>query len=396
MPTLTAKCACFTRLPNPLEDRGIKNYYAIVDVDSIFNLADWRETNVRDPKDSGYVPDQIRKSLLEQDTFFLINRGLAISAESVQHDNRTNTLHIVVSNNQVHGLMDGGHTYLQLEKFKQIKDEREVDPQYVKIEIVTGLDRTRIVNLVDGRNTSNQVKEVSLENLRDSFKELKRVLDGQPYGDKIAYSEYETTTNGGGRAIAKPVSVMEVLKCLVCLDIKNFDDTQHPVEIGTRNNKVIAHFKDHEEELRPLYTLLPSMLHLWDTIGESFVPCYNQGGGKAGKIGGTDNRFFKRRSKPAKLYFLGKTSEWSFADGLRLPVFSAFRSAIRFSKSSCSWRIDDPSRFFVESLGSKLTRVVCQNLIDTQDVTRTVRAESVWAHCYTEAELAVLKSGDGA
>src|SRR5258708_493077 len=112
MSTLTAKCAYFTRLPNPLEDRGVKNYYAIVDVDTIFNLAGWREINVRDPKDSGYVPDQIRKSLLDQDTFFLINRGLAISAQSVHHDNKANTLEIVVSDNKVHGLMDGGHTYL--------------------------------------------------------------------------------------------------------------------------------------------------------------------------------------------------------------------------------------------------------------------------------------------
>jgi len=390
MPTLTAKCAWFARLPNPLEARGIKNYYAIVDVDSIFNLAGWRDINVRDPKDSGYVPNQIRQSLLEQEAFFLINRGLALSAESVHHDNKTDTLQIVVSDKQVHGLMDGGHTYLQLEKFKQIRDERACDPQYVKVEIVTGLDRATIVNLVDGRNTSNQVKEVSLENLRDSFRGLRKILDEQPYGDKIAYSEYETTTDGKGNTIPKPVSIMEVLKCLVCLDTHNFDDSKHPVEIATRNNRVIEHFRKYEQKLRPLYHLVPSMLHLWDTIGENFVTCYNESGGKAGRIGGED-RFFKKRTKPGKLYFTGRTSEWAFADGIRLPVFAAFRSAIRESRGSYSWRIDDPSKFFVEGLGSKLARVVCHSLIDTQDVTRTVRAESVWAHCYSEAELAVLK-----
>ena len=114
----------------------------------------------------------------------------------------------------------------------------------MKVEIVTGLDRATIVNLVDGRNTSNQVKEVSLENLRDSFKGLRKVLDAQPYGDKIAYSEYETTTDGRGNTVAKPVSVMEVLKCLVCLDIKSFDDSRHPAEIATRNNKVIEPFPE--------------------------------------------------------------------------------------------------------------------------------------------------------
>lgn len=391
MPTLTAKCAWFTRLPNPLESHGIKNYYAIVDVDTIFNIAGWREINVRDPKGSGYVPNQIRTSLLQEQSFFLINRGLAISAESVHHDNKSDTLQIAVSDNQVHGLMDGGHTYLQLENFKQIKDERGVDPQYVRIEIVTGLDRAQIVNIVDGRNTSNQVKEVSLENLRDSFRELRKILDAQPYGDKIAYSEYETTTDGRGKTTPKPISVIDVLKCLVCLDPKSFDDTVHPVEVASRNNRVIAHFREHEEQLRHLYPLVPSMLHLWDTIGENFVDSYNAGGGKAGRIGGED-RFFKKRTKPGKLYFLGKTTDWAFADGLRLPVFAAFRSAIRDTRGVYSWRIEDPSQFFVETVGSRLTRVVCRTLVDTQDVTRTVRAESVWAHCYLETELAVIKS----
>ena len=391
MPTLSAKCAWFTRLPNPLETQGIKNYYAILDVDTIFSLAGWREINVRDPKDSGYVPNQIRQSLLDEETFFLINRGLAMSAEAVQHNNKTNTLQITVADPQVHGLMDGGHTFLQLENFKQIKEERGVDPQYVRVEIVTGLDRAQIVNIVDGRNTSNQVKEVSLENLRDSFRELRKVLDAEPYGDKIAYSEYETTTDRGGKTIPKPISVIEVLKCLVCLDVNNFDDTTHPTEVASRNNRVIAHFREHEKDLRRLYHLVPSMMRLWDTIGENFVTSYNASGGKTGRIGGED-RFFKKRRKPAKLYFLGKTTEWSFADGLRLPLFAAFRSAIKRSKAVYSWRIGDPSRFFVQTVGSKLTRVVCQGLINTQDVTRTVRSDSVWAHCYTEMELAVIKS----
>lgn len=392
MAILKASCTHFSRLPNPLESDGIKNYYAVVDVDSIFNLAKWREINIRDPKDSGYVPNQIRESLLEQDLFFMINRGLVISAESVQHDNKSNQLNITVSDNQIHGLMDGGHTYLQLEKFKEIDtDERGVEQQFVKVEIITGLDRDEIVNLVDGRNTSNAVKEVSLENLRDKFKGLKKVLDEQPYGNNIAYSEYETFTNSQGKTVPKPISIMDVLKCLVCLDSKTFSDSKHPTQIATRNNMVIDHFRTHSDELEPLYPLVPDFLQLLDTITKNFVSSYNASGGEAGAIGADNNRFFKKRKTPGKLYFTGSTSDWSFADNLRLPVLAAFRAVIKVHGAKRSWKVDDPSKFFNDVVGPKLTSVVCESLKDTQDVTRTSRAESVWGYCYTAADLAVLK-----
>lgn len=45
---------------------------------------------------------------------------------------------------------------------------------------------------------------MSLENLRDSFRGLRKILDDQPYGDKIAYSEYETTSDGRGNTVPKP------------------------------------------------------------------------------------------------------------------------------------------------------------------------------------------------
>jgi hypothetical protein len=153
----------------------------------------------------------------------------------------------------------------------------------------------------------------------------------------------------------------------------------------------MEHFKSHEENLRPLYPLLPDILRLWDTVEEQFVEQYNASGGKAGGIGSEEHHFFKKRTRPNKLYYTGATSDWAFADGLRLPVFAAFRAALKLKGGKYSWAVD-PAAFFKETVGSRLTRVVCQSLINTQDVTRTVRSESVWAHCYTEAELAVLKA----
>ena len=395
MATLKATCLGFSRLPSPLESSGIKNYHAIIDVDSVFDLSNWREMNVRDPKEFGRVPNLIRDSLLQNEMFLFINRGLTVAADDVRYDNKTGLIEIDVQDKTMHGLLDGGHTYLQLEKFKQSTDERQIPRQLVKVEILTGLDRTKLVDVVAGRNTSNQVKEVSLEELRGAFDELKKALASQSYASLIAYSEYEEMAVSGGKKISKPISVVEILKSLVCMDTENFTEEKHPHRIATSDDKVIEHFKKYQPQLKALYPVLPSILHLWDTIYKEFVPLYNKSGGKAGSIGGSDNRFFKELTskRPRTLHFIAGTGTYSFADSLRLPILGGFRAALRRARNGqYAWKENvDPSELFEKEVGVKLTRVICQSLIDTQDVTRTSRTEGVWAHCYTEVENAVLK-----
>lgn len=394
MATLKATCLGFSRLPSPLDSRGIKNYYAVIDADSVFNLSAWRELNVREPKEFGRVPNLIRESLLRNEAFSLINRGLTVSAKEVRYDNKTGTLEIDMEDKELHSLLDGGHTYLQLEKFQGTTEERQIPQQFVRVEILTGLERDELVDVVAGRNTSNQVKEVSLDELQGAFKELKAVLAGQSYANAIAYSEYETMPGPNDKPIPKPISVVEILKCLVCLDAENFNGERHPHQIATSDDKAIKHFRKYQPQLRPLYVLLPSILQLWDTIYRDFVTAYNQGGGKAGWIGGSGNRFFKELKKTQKtLYFIAETTKQSFADGLRLPILGGFRAALKRGRNGqYAWREGiNPSRFFTDEVGTRLTRVICQSLIDTQDVTRTTRTEGVWAHCYTEVENSILK-----
>ncbi|MBI4042025.1 MAG: AIPR family protein, partial [Deltaproteobacteria bacterium] len=319
-------------------------------------------------------------------------------AKEARFNNQTNLLEVDVEDKEIHGLMDGGHTYLQLEKFKQCKDERQLERQFVKVEILTGLTKDKIVDVVAGRNTSNQVKEVSLAELDGAFKEVKQILANQSYANLIAYSEYEEMKGVDDKMIAKPISVIEILKCLICMDAENFNEEKHPFRIATGDDKVIQHFKKYKQEMKLLYPLLPSILQLWDTIYKNFVSLYNASGGKAGSIGGADNRFFKELKKTQRtLHFIADTSAWAFADSLRLPVLAGFRAALTKTKGGFTWKTEiDPSDFFLKEVGSILARIVCQSLIDTQDSTRTSRTESVWRHCYTEVELALYKKSSKA
>ena len=68
----------------------------MVNVSDLPDLSEWRRINVRDPKLTGSVPNRIRASISDYpDLFAFMNRGIVLSVESVQFDNKTGKLTIV-------------------------------------------------------------------------------------------------------------------------------------------------------------------------------------------------------------------------------------------------------------------------------------------------------------
>lgn len=77
-------------------------------------LEDCRRINPRDPKTTSGVYQSILKTLNEEGRmFFFKNRGLAIIAESVSNDQARSTLTLNFSDENMHGLLDGGHIWLR-------------------------------------------------------------------------------------------------------------------------------------------------------------------------------------------------------------------------------------------------------------------------------------------
>src|SRR5206468_931903 len=141
------------------------------------DLGDWREINVRDAKLRGRVPDAIRKTFSEKaDEFLFMNRGLVIAAEKVefQETGHTKKMDLVMRDPAIHGLLDGGHTYRVVTESASALTSDDA-PRFVRVEIVTGFDRDTISDVVEARNTSNQVRDESLANLREEFEPLKDV-----------------------------------------------------------------------------------------------------------------------------------------------------------------------------------------------------------------------------
>lgn len=74
-------------------------------------------TNPRDQKLTTNIAKGIQESLVSNDgNFHLKNRGMVISALSVNFNNKTNELIIFFENEHEHGNIDGGHTYKIIQK----------------------------------------------------------------------------------------------------------------------------------------------------------------------------------------------------------------------------------------------------------------------------------------
>ena len=159
MKTLNFKTKSFRKVPNPfynVEDyiNSSEMYIMICDVKDIPNDIPM-ETNPREQKLTTGVAKKIRATLRNEKShnFYLLNRGLTLSAKSVQYDNKTDIVTLEFEDLDVHGDIDGGHTYKIILEQQENLDYGE---QFVKVEILTGVE-DMFQELAAARNTSVQV-----------------------------------------------------------------------------------------------------------------------------------------------------------------------------------------------------------------------------------------------
>ena len=120
--------------------------------------------------------------------FYLLNRGILISAKEVSYSNYSNEVTISFEDFDVHGNVDGGHTYKMI---LQERDQIDFGQQYVKIEILVGVEGI-FQALAAARNTSVQVQDKSIAELEDRFDIIKSALAGENYMSRIFFKENDS------------------------------------------------------------------------------------------------------------------------------------------------------------------------------------------------------------
>jgi hypothetical protein len=372
------------KLESPYDREGRRTHMAVVGARNLPpELGTWREVNPRDANVKSYVSRQIRQTLQENpEMFFFRNRGLVVTAKSVKFDNAANRLTLVLDDKEKHGIIDGGHTFKVVRDFledPEAEKEKELVDPILTMQVISGFDDLDdIVDLVEARNTSRQVREDSIEGMRGLFKPIQRILAREPYANKVSYSEFTL----GADNLPRPVNVRDVLAMLICFDIDTFSEDNHPHRAYHSKHAVLQHFKKNEKRMKKLAVLLPDILKLRDMIYRDWPTVYKEVGGPEGGSGkvGSVAGLTVREKATIPLHFVGGMSQFSIPDSYIYPVLAAFRTLVRRQNGGYSWR-KDPDKIF-ESHKEKLIKRIASKVREFKSPNRVGKDTGTWEICY--------------
>jgi hypothetical protein len=323
MHTVRVRVADARRIPHPSIPGVEKHYFLIrvahfpsgIPLDANPRDAEGRDLNRRVYKQ---VEDSLFNRASEIGTFDLMNKGITVVAEKVT---KLSDHEYELTFDEGQGITDGGHTTRLLEK--NLNDETLPAEQHVEMRVITGVQQPLIADIAKGLNTGMQVKPYAIENLRGRFDWMKEIVDGQPFGDLIAWRENED----------KPYNVVDILCLLECVNVHNYpnDTPRHPVAAYDKTSQVINSFADDPERYRAYGPILVDVMKLYDIIRHDFRDTYNKvTKGNAGALKIVD----KASKKKAFSFPFADLpdDEYRLNNGAALPILAAFRNLVEIER----------------------------------------------------------------
>ena len=268
---------------------------------------------------------QVEESMLAEDRMFhLKHKGMTIVASSVElAEGSKDTFIVEFDDESKQGVLDGGHTY------SLIIDNRDDLPedQYVKMEILTGVDPEWIPDVAGGLNTSVQVQPMSLFNLREQFEWIKDELRQEPYFDKIAWRENE-------RREYDARDIISLLYCFNVFAFPNADMQRFPISAYSSKAAVLKEWSKNQDQFKLLRPILKDILVFSDTMSCEAKELYNRA--EAGHRGGRAHFIEHRDSthKPFHFTFLGTTGHDRLMTGALYPMLASFRWMVEVDENT--------------------------------------------------------------
>ncbi len=299
------------RMPDPVfnDEHGTERHFLYVPVSGVPQGLPL-DPNPRIPNIRRSVYREIRRSLVLADgRFHLKHKGITLVAAAVEKQSDTK---YEVRFDEGQGILDGGHTYELIQD--ALREGDLAENQFVKFEIVTRAVADWIPDMAGGLNTSVQVEEMSLDNLKGKFDWLKEVLEEGPMAGRIAYMENED----------KDFDARDLVSVLTCFNIALFprdDSERHPTVAYTSKANTLRLFEQSPAEYQKLKPLVVDILLLHDTVSAEARRFWNDEGGTFGRLA-----FVESRKRGAFIMpFSGEQVEYRLMTGALYPILAAFR-----------------------------------------------------------------------
>lgn len=351
------KVASFRKIPNPYFKQAMQGrtnpemYILICDVLDVPDDIPM-QTNPREQKLTTNVSKKIQASLTNHTdlNFYLLNRGILLSAESISFENSTDEVTITFDDLSVHGNVDGGHTYKIIKDNKALLERGE---QYVKIEVLTGIE-DMFEQLAAARNTSVQVKDKSIAELEKRFELIKNCFVGESFYDDINYKENDI----------KRIDVQDVLSILYLFNIDKYGTdslTSFPISAysskKTCTDTYINASKTLEDKDNPYVKMRPIMvdiIKLYDKLEIGIGDYYKGDGTGIKKYGSVKGVSTHQQGKPPYVSkFYQNEMSYISPNGFILPILGSFRALVRENEQGEYAWIKNPFEV-MDTVGSTL------------------------------------------
>ena len=344
------------------------------------------DVNPRVPKMGTNVAKRLVKAVVEPETdFYINNRGIIIAAKSLSFNSAESEVTIDIGNQDDendkfnYGILDGGHTYTAIIQNRD-KIPKDIE-KFVRMEVITNV--VNITRLSDARNTSVQVSDIALFNLEDSFEDVRRAIQEQPYADKIAYKDNEN----------KPISISELLRLMYAFDVEKYpDDNIAPIQSYSGKAQVFKRYRDAFKSVfyKSLTKQLPKLVDLYDLIerevGDKYVEYKKNLGVSIPRFGAVKG--VESVEKGTKTEFLENKTYYSVSSGYIYPIFGAFRSLLKIDEETGKvYWLYDP----IEIWGEVGTSIV-QNTFETSSNPQLAgKDKQLWLSNYRIVETQSLR-----
>lgn len=298
-------------------------------------LEDYMRVNPRVPSRtqrgilSGPVIKGIQETLEESPEDMAIkNQGIYILVQEAEFRKETGGLgylKLTLTDPELHGIVNGGHTFAAIRDVIEKSEDNEsinLDGAYVRLHVLQNIEKEKLAEIAEGLNRSKQVDDPSLENLRGQFEKIKRVMNGQPGEEQIAYHMGDSGD----------VYISEVLVYIEMFNCERFDEKKHPHNVFSRTKTAMQFFSiDMDKKPSPIDLILPHLpeiLKLADNLCLQTPKAAKKVGFEFGRMGKGRNRAGSKTHRDTELPFIGQQMNYRVPRGWLYPMLAAFRANV--------------------------------------------------------------------
>jgi len=323
------------RDPNQL---GRRRFVMQVPVEEIAKASIEFGPNPRNQDMGTRVVEAIQDTLISRPAWFqYANKGILINAQEAEYDNKAGELRLDLERDlknpwgdSLGGNMDGGHTQaviidkIKNELWQNFEDSKE--KQWVNVEVLTGVHFEDLSFIAGARNTSVQVKDLSLAVLNDELDWLIEEFEKDGCNQRIAWRQF---------APDRDITGEEVLAYLSLLNPEVTDKTRCYVGAGS----LIKGLRSGGSQPTPMMQGLKGAvrgkavkwMRLVDYLHTSMEEWWKQNKDAQGEEARFGNLCGVQTCKkiPHPLVFLRRTQDYRIAKSWLMPIAYGFTIAFQ-------------------------------------------------------------------